>query len=131
MLALHRHAPVLQLWDGSLRWLGLLPVAAGLAIASWHARLFRRRGTNIDTFGEPGTIVREGMFRRTRNPMYLGFVITLSGLAACLGSLSPFLAVAAFKLLVHHWYIRVEERAMLRKFGQDYLEYQRTVPRWL
>lgn len=131
MLALGRYIPLVQLWDAPYSWAGYFFIAGGLAIANWHARLFRKLGTNINTFGEPGKITQEGLFRVTRNPMYLGFVITLAGVGVLMGSASPFLAVAGFALLTHYWYIPFEERAMLQKFGQEYTDYQHSVRRWL
>lgn len=130
MLALHGWAPVATLWPGPLRWLGLAGVVAGLALAQWHARLFRRLGTNINTFGQPGTLVTGGLFGRTRNPMYLGMLLTLVGAAAVLGTLSPWAGPLAFFGLAQAWYIPLEERAMALKFGADYARYRQQVPRW-
>lgn len=129
MLALDRIAPLIRI-ESPWTWLGLAPLTVGLAVANWHARLFRRVGTNIDTFGEPDQLVRDGLFLRTRNPMYLGFVISLAGLAFILGSISPWALVVGFMLAAHCWYIPVEERAMAAKFGADYEEYRRRIPRW-
>lgn len=131
MLALDRAMPVADWVPHPVNWIGLLPAGAGFGIASWHARLFRRTGTNIDTFGEPGKLTTDGLFRRTRNPMYLGMVICLAGMAFVLGSLSPLAGPLGFFLLAHTWYIPLEERAMSRKFGTAYAEYRHAVPRWL
>lgn len=131
ILALDRYAPLFHLWGAPYRWAGCLFIAGGLGIANWHARLFRKLGTNIHTFGEPGEITREGLFRISRNPMYLGFVATLAGIAIVLGTASPFFAVAGFALLTNYWYIPFEERAMSQKFGETYTQYQRAVRRWL
>ncbi|MGM0703632.1 MAG: methyltransferase family protein [Pseudomonadota bacterium] len=131
MLLLDRYAPLVRLWEAPYTWKGIVLVLVGLGIASWHARLFKRLGTNIDTFGEPGSLTRQGLFRFTRNPMYLGFVIALVGLAIYLASPTPFLAALCFALLAHFWYIPFEERKLLRKFGQEYLNYQAEVRRWL
>ncbi len=131
MFVLDRKAPLLELWGAPYSWLGGALVLAGIAIAQWHARLFRRLRTNINTFEDPGTLTREGLFKFTRNPMYVGFVLSLLGAGVFLGSASPFLVCGAYALLTHFWYIRIEERALLRKFGSRYVEYQRLVRRWL
>ena len=128
---LHRRLPLAQWLDTPYHWIGMLPLLAGLCISAWHARLFRRVGTNIDTFKEPGRLVTDGLFRRTRNPMYLGFVITLTGVALLMGSAMPWLIVLAFFVVTDLWYIRFEERAMLQKFGPTYVDYQANVRRWL
>lgn len=112
--------------------LGVVFLVAGLGISIYHSRLFKREGANIMTFGEPSKFVRSGLFRYSRNPMYLGFVLALVG-AALLYQAAPssFLLVAAFWFITDRWYIRFEETAMLKKFGEDYRVYCSQTPRWL
>jgi protein-S-isoprenylcysteine O-methyltransferase Ste14 len=131
MLLLHLTVPVIQLVPAPWTWLGLTLLVAGLAMARWHAVLFRRVGTNINTFGQPDKLTTEGLFRRTRNPMYLGMIVSLLGLAWVLGSLSPLASPLGFFVLAHGWYVPLEEKNMSLKFGEAYATYQRSVPRWL
>jgi protein-S-isoprenylcysteine O-methyltransferase Ste14 len=131
MLLLHLKLPIAQVLPQPVNWVGFVLIVAGLGIASWHARLFRRIGTNINTFGEPGSLITKGLFRRTRNPMYLGMVACLAGLSLMLGSVSSIAGPVGFFALANYWYIPLEEKAMSSKFGIEYLEYQRSVPRWL
>jgi protein-S-isoprenylcysteine O-methyltransferase Ste14 len=123
--------PVALLIPSPWNWLGVILVAAGLGIAGRHARLFHYLGTNIYTFGEPGQMTTDALYSHTRNPMYLGLLIVLIGLAVALGRLSPFVGPLVFFALANFWYIPWEERAMARKFGEAYAEYSRTVRRWL
>lgn len=131
MFLLHTALPVMQLLPRPANWAGFVLIVAGLAIANWHARLFRRIGTNINTFGEPGKLTTEGLFHRTRNPMYLGMIVCLTGVACVLGSLSAMAGPLGFFILANYWYVPLEERAMAAKFGDQYHEYLRSVPRWL
>jgi protein-S-isoprenylcysteine O-methyltransferase Ste14 len=131
MVLLHCTGPLATLLAPPWNAVGVAFFLAGLAVAQWHARLFRRVGTEINTFRRPGRLVREGLFRVSRNPMYLGFAIALAGVALGLGSASPWLAWLLFILLTDRWYIRVEEAAMLACFGDEYAAYQREVRRWL
>ncbi len=131
MLALHFTVPAAVWLPQPYNWFGTVLIVAGLGAASWHSRLFRRLGTNIDTFSPPGTLTTEGLFLRTRNPMYLGMLTALVGAASALGSLSPLVGPVGFFILAHYWYIPFEERAMSLKFSNEYMEYRRTVPRWL
>jgi protein-S-isoprenylcysteine O-methyltransferase Ste14 len=131
MLVLNFSVPLLRIVPQPMNWLGIVPIVAGLAISGWHSRMFERLGTNIDTFGEPGRLTREGLFSRTRNPMYLGFLAALTGLTFVLGSLSPVAILLVFFAMAQFWYVPTEEKAMSRKFGVEYAEYQRTVPRWI
>ncbi|CAN7591434.1 methyltransferase family protein [Rhizobium sp. LjRoot254] len=112
-------------------WLGLLLIVAGLVVGIPAANRFHRIGTNIRTFNEPGQLVTEGAFRYTRNPMYLGFSLMLLGLAIVFPVLTSFIVVIAFVVITDRWYIRFEEAAMERKFGDAYREYKSRVRRWL
>ena len=72
MLLLHLGLPGPQLVHGPWRWLGLLPVVAGIALAVAGERAFKRAGTAVLSFSEPSAVVTGGPFAFTRNPMYLG-----------------------------------------------------------
>jgi protein-S-isoprenylcysteine O-methyltransferase Ste14 len=106
-------------------------LAAGLLLSFAGARQFARRGTNIKTFDDPDVLVTEGLFRFSRNPMYLGFVLFLAGAAIYFGTLASFIVAVAFAVITDRWYIRFEEQAMRRKFGAAYAAYAASVRRWL
>ena len=131
MLALYVIAPGPRLMPWPFNLAGGLLAATGLTIAAATARRFARIGTNIRTFDEPGTLVSDGLFAYSRNPIYLGFVLFLGGFAVTLGTLSPLLVAVAFALITDRWYIRFEEAAMAAKFGEAYLRYKQTVRRWI
>lgn len=121
-------------WPGlawPIRVLGVILLLGGLAMSARHAALFERVGTNIKTFDDPDRLVRDGAFSWTRNPMYLGFVLALLGVAVIVGSLVSLLGPLAFLIAADRWYIPFEERRMMAKFGGDYVRYQREVRRWL
>lgn len=130
MVLLHSQWPVLVWLPRPWNWAGVALIVSGLALAQWHARLFKRLGTNIQTFGEPGQLTTEGLFRRSRNPMYLGMLVALAGVLVVLGSLSPMAVVIGFFVLMQAWYIPFEERAMAQRFGEAYSAYRQQVPRW-
>lgn len=131
MWALHACAPVATLVPSPLNWAGLILIVCGLAAARWGAVTFRRIGTEIMTFGRPDRLVTHGLFRYTRNPIYLGFVIALAGLAMTLGSVTTLIPVLGFFLLADRWYVPFEERRLLETFGPSYEQYASTVRRWL
>ncbi|MEJ2118207.1 MAG: isoprenylcysteine carboxylmethyltransferase family protein, partial [Alphaproteobacteria bacterium] len=112
-------------------WLGIILCVAGVGLSGIHARLFFHLGTNIYTFGEPGQMTTEAFYSRTRNPMYLGLLVTLIGLAVVFGTVSPLVGPLVFFALANFWYIPWEERAMATKFGEAYAESQKSVRRWL
>lgn len=76
-------------------------------------------------------LVISGCYRFSRNPMYLGMVLILVGLATLLGNIPCLGLVAIFILYLGHFQIRLEEQALLKQFGNDYLHYCQSVRRWL
>lgn len=132
MLLAHEYFPVLHtepvIWRTAP---GLALIVIALIITIWHKRLFKKEKTNIDTFGKPDKLIDQGLFRYIRNPMYLGFVLALAGLALLGGALSSWIIAIAFFVLVDRWYIPFEEREMLARFGDQYQEYCRRTRRWL
>lgn len=113
-------------------FLGLVPIFLGFYLAAISSQLFERMQANVQTFGRPSALVTHGIFQYSRNPMYLGFVIALIGFAILFGaSLEHGLLVALFWLITDRWYIQVEEKAMLEAFGEPYLNYKRSVRRWI
>jgi protein-S-isoprenylcysteine O-methyltransferase Ste14 len=63
--------------------------------------------------------------------MYLGLAVLLIGLAILLGTLVPFLGPLVFIVAADRWYIPFEEKALQRKFGEQYDAYKRTTRRWV
>ncbi|KZN61304.1 methyltransferase family protein [Pseudoalteromonas luteoviolacea] len=115
-----------------LNLIGLPFAFAGLMLSVRAKRQFIRADTNVMTFGEPNKLVVEGVFKYTRNPMYLGFVISLLGFYLLLGANELTLGfVVLFVLVSDRWYIRFEERVMLEKFAEQYQAYCRNVRRWV
>lgn len=111
-----------------------IPLAlAGFAILALGFLEFRRQGTTIDPvqIGRATTLVKSGIFRFTRNPMYVGMVTLLLAWAIFLGGITSLLGPVLFSLFLDNFQIRPEERAMSRKFGRDYEDYCKEVRRWL
>src|SRR5512145_890460 len=101
--------PIMALVPTPFNWFGLLLGGSGLAICFTAQQQFKKVGTTLYPFNEPGKLVTNGAFRYTRNPMFLGLSIFLGGAWLLLGSLSPLSIVVAFLLIVDHWYIAHEE----------------------
>jgi protein-S-isoprenylcysteine O-methyltransferase Ste14 len=110
---------------------GVAPLSIGLGLAIWGSRKFEQVGTTIKTFDQPDRLVTDGLFRISRNPMYLGFVVTLVGVWLVFGALSPLLGVLLFLIVADRWYIPFEERALRTKFNGEYDAYRATTRRWI
>jgi protein-S-isoprenylcysteine O-methyltransferase Ste14 len=131
MWIVDRLVPIVE-FDGTLaRIAGAVLVIAGLGIAASGSNAFRRAGTPVVPFERPTALVTDGLFRYTRNPMYLGLVLALVGVALLLGSLGAWLPIAVFVAIIRLDFIAGEERFLADIFGEDYLAYQRKTRRWL
>jgi len=94
---------------------------------------FVRRHTTINPLRPRNSrsLVTTGVYRFTRNPMYLGMVCLLSAWAVWLGAWWPWLAPVLFVPYITRFQIRPEERALTDLFGPAYTDYTRRVRRWL
>lgn len=114
------------------RLIGAVFLLFGLGVTIYNSNFFKKVGANIETFDEPTQFIKTGFYRYTRNPMYLGFVAALLGVALLTqGALSSFFLVFIFWLITDRWYIRYEESDMLKTYGEEYKEYCKNTPRWL
>ena len=116
---------------GTLSWLGAAPILGGIAVAILAARQFERAGTNIVPLTPSTTLVTDGMFAWSRNPMYSSMTAILIGTAMLLDRAWPWIVVPVFVAILRLHFIRHEERLMEATFGQAYLDYKRRVRRWL
>ena len=112
-------------------WAGGALFAAGLALAIWAITTFSRAGTSVETIKPSTKIVAHGPYRWTRNPIYLGMMLGLIGLAIGFDTLWILLALIAFYLVIRYGVIAREEAYLERKFGDVYLRYKSQVRRWL
>ena len=124
--ALDFELPVHSLIAGAL-------VAAGLALNLLPKLAFRRAGTTVNPLDPASTtaLVTSGIYRHTRNPMYLGQSMILLGWTAYLHNLVGLLAVPTFMLYISHFQIRPEERQLFARFPGAYAAFCRQSRRWL
>ncbi len=128
---LHFLAPIALILHAPLKYLGALLITIGLGVVVWAAAAFDSVGTPIKPFEESTQLVTGGMYRLTRNPMYLGMVIVLFGIAILFGTISAFFPIPLFVWLIQTNFIGFEETALERTFGDEYRKYKKTVRRWL
>ena len=116
----------------ALRPLGAVVMALGavLALACVAVFVVRGRGTPAP-FDPPRAFVAVGPYRWVRNPMYLGGLTVLLGLALWERSPAMLLVPPAVAVLAHLLVVLYEEPGLERRFGESYREYKRTVRRWL
>jgi AraC family transcriptional regulator, transcriptional activator FtrA len=111
--------------------LGLALVGALTCLAGIFS--FRRAKTTVNPMKpDPiSSLVVSGIYRYTRNPMYLGFLLLLLAWAAALSNVLALVSLPAFVLYMNRFQILPEERVLASRFTQDYAEYRARVRRWL
>lgn len=111
---------------GALAVMGIgFGLAGGLA--------FRRAGTTFDPrrLDDTSMLVVDGVYRLTRNPMYLGLGVILIAWSVFLGAPLTLVGPAAFAVYITEFQIKPEERVLARKFGEEYEKYCLRVRRWI
>jgi protein-S-isoprenylcysteine O-methyltransferase Ste14 len=94
---------------------------------------FRRASTTINP-SQPhntSTLVTTGVYRLTRNPMYVGFILALTAWGIHLGNPISFLLVVSFYYYMNCFQIKLEEKALQEIFGDNYVQYCTKGKRWL
>jgi protein-S-isoprenylcysteine O-methyltransferase Ste14 len=115
----------------ALRVAGATLIVTALSVDIWCARALARRQTTILPHRAASTLVTEGPYSFSRNPIYIAHMTLTLGLGLLLGSpfvvtLTPLLALGLQKRS-----IEPEERHLLEKFGEDFRAYMARTPRWL
>lgn len=127
----NEYFPGLRFTGSVAHWLGGCLLVGGLVLLVLAGGQFRRAGTDMVPFHEVSTLVTDGFYRRTRNPMYLGMTLILFGTAVTVGAATALLVPPLFMLIIQWRYILPEEAMLDARFGEDYRNYRRAVRRWL
>ena len=113
---------------------GIIPGAMciGLAIVLIRSGFqeMRAANTNVNPTMPATTIVTDGPFRYTRNPLYLGLTLMYAGISFLANALWAILLLPVVLLVMTYGVIMREERYLERKFGEQYLSYKARVRRW-
>jgi len=116
----------------SLRWtvVSVFALAGAAAITAAVLR-FRRAGTPAPPWQPTTAFVVQGIYRFTRNPMYLGMTLIYCAIAVAADAPVVFWMLIPLSMTIHYGVVLREERYMVAKFGTSYIDYANTVPRWL
>lgn len=114
-------------------WLAAALAPVGLLVIAAAVLEFRRHRTTVNPRAptQSSCIVTSGIYRFSRNPMYLGMELLLIAWGLWLGQPMTLLGAPAFAICITLLQVRPEERALAEKFGAPYLAYCRQTPRWL
>ncbi len=150
-LALKIPPPVQALIFGALMWVvdrqlpggqfdfgmqlsvATLFVVAGVVLVTTSMLAFRRAKTTVDPFQpeETSHLVVDGVFRYSRNPMYVSLALVLIGWAVWLGSIFNLVVLALFISYITVFQIKPEEKVLRSLFGESYEQYCSNVRRWI
>jgi len=131
LFVLNYTVPISVLFYPPFNYFGVVIVFLGLALILWHADYFKKYETPIKPFEQSTHLIKEGLYKYSRNPIYLGMGVILFGGAMILGSFSPFLVVPVFIIIIERAFIVKEEKFLENIFGNEYLDYKKSVRRWL
>jgi protein-S-isoprenylcysteine O-methyltransferase Ste14 len=109
---------------------GLLVAFSGFMLMGKARDLFKLRAT-ILKIEKSNHLIKEGVFLKTRNPMYCGMFILILGFSILSTNILALLLPLTFLLLVGRVFVRKEEKLMQDTFGEEYLEYKKAVRRWI
>ena len=119
-------------FPGQLLAASLLLLLAGL-VGLAGVRTFARHDTTVNPLRpeRASRLVATGIYRYSRNPMYLSLLLALAAWATWLGSIAAALVLPLFVAAINRWQIRPEERALAARFEDEFAAYRRRVRRWL
>ncbi len=125
-------------WYPGLRFTGLAgqiiggaAILVGLLLLVIANGLFTRAGTDVIPFRNVSTLVTHGVYRYSRNPMYLGMVLVLAGCAVTVGAVTALAVPVLFALIIDRRFIRAEEQMLRELFPEEYAAYCARVRRWV
>jgi len=131
MVLLHFVWPVATVIAVPWNLIGVVPLAVGILMNVIADNVFHRAKTTVRPFEESTVLVTRGVYRLSRNPMYLGFVLMLIGVALLLGTVTPYVVVVVFAVVIDRVFIVVEEQMLAEKFGTAWQAYTAHTRRWL
>lgn len=109
---------------------GLLIIYFGIVIMGKSRELFQKNNTTLD-IKSSRYLIQEGIFSKTRNPMYLGMFLLLLGLAVCFMNIFSIIVPFLFIIAMNYIFVKKEEKLLFEAFGLIYIDYQKKVRKWI
>ena len=130
MALLHFFVPISTFVQYPWTLLGIVPFAAGVTLNLLADSAFKKTQTTVKPFETSASFITTGVFRISRNPMYLGMVLILCGLATFMGTITPLIIILIFAILMEMVFVRTEERMLEHQFGLAWDTYRNKVRKW-
>jgi protein-S-isoprenylcysteine O-methyltransferase Ste14 len=122
-----------QIFDNSIifRFLGIILTIAAILLFVKSVRIFNLRKEKLHPRSISTQIFKDGPFQFSRNPIYLAMFVLLIGVGLTLNSFWFLYSGLVVAIMLHYGVIIPEENYLEKEFGKDYLEYKKSVRRWL
>lgn len=114
----------------SSHWGGAFLGMTGIALMMWAWLLFKRQNLAVCLPDRTVYITKTGPYRFTRNPMYLGMVLIMLGLALFIGTAPFYLSAIVYFWILNFAFCPFEENKLATAFGEEYTRYRDRVRRW-
>lgn len=111
--------------------LGGVVIVASLAIVAFAFSRFRAAGTSVHVHQPTTSIITSGAYRFSRNPIYLAMTLLITGIGIIADGIWVIAMLAPTLAVMHYGVIAREERYLEAKFGKVYMDYKRSVRRWI
>ncbi len=112
--------------------IGIVIFIVGMGLSLQASKQFKEENTEIiPTSPTNRVLIIKGAFKYSRNPMYLGMVLSLIGIGLFVGTLPVLVAALAQFVVLNFFFIPFEEEKMARQFGDTYTAYKSSVRRWI
>jgi len=129
--AIDRFLPAIALYQRPWTRLGYAIMAFGFLVILYCAVQFRKNKTTIFPGHTPSTLLTTGIYRLSRNPIYLAMAIILLGASISTANLVTYPIPLIFVGIITELFIKPEEHILREQFGEDYTRYQHQTRRWI
>ena len=130
IVLLSKYFPVIEFDREKFKMLSLLILLTGISLLSISSSLFTKHKTPIKPFKESTHLITTGIYKYSRNPIYLGMVLILIGVGIYMGAGSSLFVVLIFIYFIRKDFVIKEEAFLLELFGEEYKNYKEKVRRW-
>lgn len=128
---LHYVKPLMFLENDLFFYFGVGLIIVSIIIFIVATKFFVRAQTNVDVRKSTTSIVVNGPYKFSRNPIYLSMTLLYLGIFFLIKDLWLFILLIPVLLIIHHGVIKREEKYLTEKFGETYIKYKKSVRRWL
>ncbi|MGV6813606.1 MAG: methyltransferase family protein [Phycisphaerales bacterium] len=131
VIALDAFIPPITIITPPYSRIGFVLIALGLSIVATCFFQFRKHHTTIHPGHTPTTLLTTGIYRYSRNPIYLAMAIIILGSCTATGNLVTFPIILIFVGIITSLFITHEEHTLTNEFGHAYTTYRQSTRRWI